>query len=223
MAADPGYKVHWDHVGEPRDFTKSLFVVGSGSLDLLHGTSAGLRGGHSFFEADLLDPARTIELSNPSLKEPGNRSSINALDNLQHVSRSIDFSTAWQSLDILGLPSVFDVFHDGSLYIVHAPGHLPGHINLLASISDGRGGTRWLYLAGDACHDRRIMRREKEIGEWEDAEGHVCCIHANRAQAEETIQRIRNLEGKGVEVIFAHDVEWETNSANRHRFFGAVL
>jgi glyoxylase-like metal-dependent hydrolase (beta-lactamase superfamily II) len=136
------------------------------------------------------------------------------------------------------LPSVLDVFRDGSLYIVDAPGHLPGHINILARISKtvhggatsvrrsnrvGAASDKWVYLAGDACHDRRIIRREKAIGEWFDVHGYKCCIHSDRKQAEETLERIRVLETKGVEVIFAHDVEWEMDVRNRRRFFGASL
>lgn len=64
------------------------------------------------------------------------------------------------------------------------------------------------------------MRKEKEIGTWADAEGFTCCIHANREQAEETIKRIHELEQSGVEVIFAHDVEWERDPKNAERFWG---
>lgn len=107
------------------------------------------------------------------------------------------------------------------MYIVDAPGHLPGHINLLARTEDGDGGHKWVYLGGDACHDRRIFRKEREIGEWKDAHGHICCIHADRAKAEETIDRIRTLENQGVEVILAHDIEWEGDKNNWKRFLGA--
>ncbi len=117
------------------------------------------------------------------------------------------------------LPRVLDIFQDGSVLIVDAPGHLPGHINILAKT----GPHTSVYLAGDACHDRRIVRGEREIGEWQDAEGHMCCIHGDRKLAEQTIERIRELEERGVEVIFAHDVEWEENPANKSRFLGASL
>ena len=76
-------------------------------------------------------------------------------------------------------------------------------------------------MAGDACHDRRLLTGAKSIGEWNDVHGQVCCIHADRKQAEETIERIRQLERQDVEIIFAHDVEWEANPANQARFFGA--
>ncbi|CZR54237.1 uncharacterized protein PAC_04120 [Phialocephala subalpina] len=201
--------VHWDHVGEPHDFSQSIFVVGHGAPDLFHGTSTSLRGGHSFFESDLLPQGRTIELSSPTQRPLGITQS--------HSQKpgTPNFHQPWTSH--LHLPHVIDLFQDGSLYIVDTPGHLPGHINLLART----GPNESVYLAGDACHDRRILRKEKTIGTWPDAEGYTCCIHANREKAEETIERIRELEKQGVEVIFAHDVEWEQDPKNKGRFLGS--
>lgn len=182
---------------------------------MLRGKSSSLRGGHSFFEADLLDPARTLQLSDPNENTACDDRAA-APDTDGNSAPSIDFSRPWKPFG--NLPSTLDLFGDGTVYIVDAPGHLPGHINLMV-----RGkGDEWVYMAGDSCHDRRIMRNEKEIGEWLDGEGHRCCIHADRGKAVETIQRIRELEGKGVEVIFAHDVEWERDSRNQNRFFGAT-
>ncbi|KAI0858290.1 Metallo-hydrolase/oxidoreductase [Xylaria cubensis] len=194
--------VHWDHVGEPRDFPQSTFVVGHGALDVLAGKSKSLRGSHSFFESDLLDPARTIELPDPA----AGGSEGNATTTSQFSNNTINVKGPWVELEEL-LPATLDVFRDGSLYIVDAPGHLPGHINLLARTIKEDSSTGWVYLAGDACHDRRILRGEKAISEWLDVHGHVCCIHADRAKADETIERVRDLERKGVEVILAHDVE----------------
>ncbi|KAJ2993456.1 hypothetical protein NUW58_g1836 [Xylaria curta] len=204
--------VHWDHVGEPRDFPRSVFVVGHGALDVLAGKSKSLRGSHSFFESDLLDPSRTIELPNPTGSDaPFVPSS--------ELSTAINVNGPWRALG--DLPAVLDLFKDGSLYVVDAPGHLPGHINLLARTLKDDGSTTWVYLAGDTCHDRRILRGEKAIGEWLDVHGQVCCIHADRAKADETIERVRGLEERGVEVILAHDVEWEADTRNAKRFFGA--
>ncbi|KAI0453535.1 Metallo-hydrolase/oxidoreductase [Xylaria acuta] len=201
--------VHWDHVGEPQDFPRSTFIIGYGALDVLAGKSKSLRGSHSFFESDLLDPSRTIELPDPAGGSEGNATS--------QFSHTINVQGPWEGLE--ELPAVLDVFRDGSLYIVDAPGHLPGHISLLARTLKDNGSTAWVYLAGDACHDRRILRGEKAISEWLDVHGQVCCIHADRAKADETIERVRDLERKGVEVILAHDVEWEGDAANAKRFF----
>jgi glyoxylase-like metal-dependent hydrolase (beta-lactamase superfamily II) len=200
-------QVHWDHIGEPRDFPTSTFVVGYGALDLLKGTSASLHGGHSFFEPDLLPGGRTVELPDPS-------STYNGEVRTSRVPGDIELNGSWNASGIL--PQTLDVFSDGSLLIVNAPGHLPGHINLLARCSNDHQ----VYMAGDACHDRRLLTGEKSIGEWDDAHGHTCCIHADRKEAEKTIERIRILEKDGVEIIFAHDIEWERDPSNKSRFFG---
>ncbi|ETI24045.1 hypothetical protein G647_03414 [Cladophialophora carrionii CBS 160.54] len=200
--------VHWDHVGEPRDFPKSTFVIGNGAKALLHG-GGSLRGSHSFFESDLLPTDRTIELSNP-YEDIDEETKHQILD-----PNAPDFIQEWKASG--NLPRVLDIFNDGSLLIVDSPGHLPGHINLLARTSPSTS----VYLAGDACHDRRIMRNERQIGEWLDEHGHICCIHADKKLAEQTIERIQALEKSGVEVIFAHDFEWEEDPKNRSRFFGS--
>lgn len=184
-------------------------MVGNGAKALLEGQGA-LRGSHSHFESDLLPPGRTIELSNPheTIDEKQSRQTTKP--------HGPDFAQEWTSYG--NLPRVLDLFHDGSLYIVDAPGHLPGHINLLART----GPLTSVYLAGDACHDRRIMRKERDIGEWLDDHGHICCIHADKKLAEQTIERIQELESRGVEVIFSHDIEWEQDSKNQDRFLGAA-
>lgn len=207
-------QVHWDHIGEPRDFPTSTFIVGPGARALLRGANRSLTGSHSFFEPDLLPEERTIELCDPS-------SSAEVDRDRDKQSSAPDFHQPWTTTNPFNLPAI-DLFHDGTVYVVHAPGHLPGHINLLVKTGhepEPEPKANWVYLAGDACHDRRIMCREREIGEWVDDDGHVCCIHADRRTAEQTIERIRGLEEQGVEVIFAHDVEWEDDGRNKSRFF----
>lgn len=199
--------VHWDHIGEPRDFHTSTFIIGHGASALLTDKPSSLRGGHSFFEPDLLPEGRTIELSDPTLQAPSKGDTV-------VKPGVVNFNGSWKAYGIL--PRTLDVFNDGSLLIVNAPGHLVGHINLLARTSS----SHQVYMAGDACHDRRLLTGEKTIGEWNDSNGHVCCMHVDRQQAEETIKRIRRLEKDGVEIIFAHDVEWESDPVNQTRFFG---
>ncbi|KAI5239945.1 hypothetical protein E4T43_06437 [Aureobasidium subglaciale] len=200
-------EVHWDHIGEPRGFPDSTFIVGHGALDLLSGAGAKLRGGHSFFEHDLLPGSRTIQLSDP--KEECVSSAH------QFSVQEFDTTRAWTSYK--HLPNTLDLFGDGSVLIVDAPGHLAGHINLLIRTKEDDH----VYLAGDAFHDRRLLTGEKDIGTWRDVDGHVCCIHADRQTATETIDRICKLEFDGVEVIAAHDPEWE--NLNQGRFFGATI
>jgi hypothetical protein len=83
-----------------------------------------------------------------------------------------------------------------------------------------------VYLAGDACHDQRILTGECRIAEWKDSNfpGKTCCIHADPYKAMETIKMIRHLQtGVGslgeVEVILAHDADWAEDAQSRGRFF----
>ncbi|KAF9892625.1 hypothetical protein FE257_001027 [Aspergillus nanangensis] len=214
--------VHWDHIGMPADFPASRFVVGNGAPDLLSGKVKIGNGSHSHFEADLLPSDRTIELgSDPSCQEAdGGKTAHSALpSHLAHLSFG-----PW--LPVQHFPNAIDLFSDQSVYIVNAPGHLPGHINLLCRV----GANRYVYLAGDACHDRRILTGEKEIAEWTDPhyEGRMCCIHADRPRAMETIRAIRRLEmgetGFGpVETVLAHDDEWARNAKVQGKFFPGSL
>jgi glyoxylase-like metal-dependent hydrolase (beta-lactamase superfamily II) len=154
-----------------------------------------------------LPEGRSFELSDPS-------DTSAKTHEIETAPGTLDLHRPWIKYGIL--PQTLDIFGDGSLLVVNAPGHLPGHINLLAQTSGGHQ----VYMAGDAFHDRRLLTGEKSIGEWQDAHGHVCCIHADREQAEETIARIRQLQRQGVEIISAHDTEWENDPANKMRFFG---
>lgn len=201
------FEVHYDHVGEPRDFPSSKFIVGTGAFALLNGTTAKSRGGHSFFEHDLLPEGRSVELPDPA----GNLQDWRRQQSLR--MEGLDVTQEWRPYR--NMPKTYDLFGDGSLLIVDSPGHLQGHVNLLAKT----GKDQLVYLAGDAFHDRRLLTGEKDIGTWHDAEGHVCCIHTNKEAAIATIKRIRELEADGVEVIAAHDPDWE--EMNGHRFFGA--
>ncbi|GJE96191.1 metallo-hydrolase/oxidoreductase [Phanerochaete sordida] len=112
-----------------------------------------------------------------------------------------DFSTS-----IGPFPNAHDYFGDGSLYIVEAPGHCPGHVNILArTSSDGA----WIYLAGDTAHDKRLITGEKEVAFRIDEHGHMLCAHAHKDDAVEHIRRVGSLlKVPRVHVLLAHDWEW---------------
>ncbi|OJJ31591.1 hypothetical protein ASPWEDRAFT_747560 [Aspergillus wentii DTO 134E9] len=143
-----------------------------------------------------------------------------------HFERGLlpDTRTIELPLDTL-FPNTMDIFRDGSVYIVSAPGHLDGHINLLVRLESGK----YVYLAGDACHDRRLLSGEKDIATWTDpAYESICCIHVDRLAAEKTLAVIRETmsnttELGDVEVIFAHDADWERGAWRRERFFPGEL
>jgi len=212
--------VHYDHVGMPRDFTnpKTRFVVGPGAADLLSGKTKLNNGSHSFFEADLLPLDQTIELPTPPTESQSSQPSSLFSD---------ERNLSWQPLS--PFPHAIDFFGDASCYVVNAPGHLPGHINLLCRISP----SKYVFLAGDTCHDIRLFRGERDIATWQDDTGKHCCIHADIPMAKETISRAKQIHDNGfdagegekaeVEVVFAHNWEWDADAKEKGRFWPGSL
>lgn len=204
--------LHWDHTGTPSDFPNSEFVVGSGTLHLL------THGGGPLYPAEIFNPDelpfdRTREL--PPVRESE-----------REKASSNQTNHAWKPL--AGFPAVVDFYGDGSVYIIDAPGHLQGHVNLLARLSE----RKWVYLGGDCCHDKRILSGEKGIAIYDDGRGGKRSVHADTTEAAKTIERIgallkeRNVrDEKGeeveVEVVVAHDGGWR--EVNQGRFWPGTL
>ncbi|KAJ9653789.1 hypothetical protein H2198_007078 [Neophaeococcomyces mojaviensis] len=214
--------VHYDHVGNPQVFInpRTKFIVGPGALDLLSGKTNLNIGSHSFFESDLLPLDRTIELPDIS-SHPRKPPQAEGLSSLNWISTLSPF------------PHTIDLFSDGAIHIISAPGHLPGHINLAIRILP----TKYIILAGDACHDIRLFTGERDIATWVDDTGRHCCIHYDIPKAKETIGRLAEVQKVGmevegqdgrkekaeVEVVFAHNWEWEEEAVRRGRFWPGQL
>jgi glyoxylase-like metal-dependent hydrolase (beta-lactamase superfamily II) len=180
--------LHYDHIGNPKGFGPSCkFIVGPTALSLLSEPRSYPSDPHAHFDSNLLPRERTQELP------PASNSSF------------------WQPLG--PFPAVHDYFRDGSLFIVDSAGHLPGHINMLVRLE----AEKWIYLAGDSCHDIRILHRENNISIYPDPNsGLPKCAHADKDLAEQHLERVRKLEDLGVEIVLAHDWRWDQE--NRGRF-----
>ncbi len=204
--------VHWDHIGTPSDFVSSQFIVGSGTLHLLE-NGAPPHYPKEIFDPDLLPRDRTRELP-PT--DPNSTTAAPASAQTKHT---------WNRL--FSFPSAADFFGDGSVYIIDAPGHLFGHINLLCRA----GPHKWVYLGGDCCHDVRILTGEKDIALYDDGHGQLRSVHVDTDKAKDTLTKIRPLlkgevteesgEKVEVEVIVAHDGGWRVS--NRERFLPGTL
>ncbi|KAF9880199.1 metallo-beta-lactamase superfamily protein [Colletotrichum karsti] len=202
--------VHYDHVGDPRNFPNAQFIVGHGTRHLLE---HGMRY-HSAakFEKDLLPSDRTIEMpvQSQQTKPPPNYAAELAASQLP-PTRGLDvlapgLNHDWRPLG--PLDNAVDLFGDGLVYIVDSPGHLIGHLNVLARVAEDQ----WVYLAGDACHHARILEGSTGMATWCE-NGMTVCIHADKEVATDTLRRIRELKTKGfrganVEVVLAHDESW---------------
>ncbi|KAK0311586.1 hypothetical protein LTR82_014288 [Friedmanniomyces endolithicus] len=193
--------VHYDHHGDPLDYSNARFLVGYGGLDVLeHGV--GGKGSHQHFVPGTLPLERSSELPNPSGEKGGSGG-----------------EGKWKPLG--PFPATLDYFSDGSVFVVDTPGHLPGHLNLLCRLAEHR----WVMLCGDTYHDRRLLTGEREIGTWEGADGGTLCIHLDPEKAKESIRRLREFEGlvgEGeVELVAAHEEEWWER--NRRKGFPGKL
>lgn len=215
--------LHWDHIGTPSDFQSAAYIVGPGTVRLMNDNSTA--GSHNHFEPGVLDPSRIIELAptktvtiTPAIPSDGPGQSLRP--HLRALAEQL--SKAWVKKG--PFEHTIDVFGDASVYIVSSPGHIDGHINLLCRT----GASSHVYLAGDALHDVRLLTGEKKIATWLDSSMSVCCMHSDRDQAEKTIDSIREaVESPGelgkVEVVFAHDADWEAEARGRKRFFPGAL
>jgi len=113
-------------------------------------------------------------------------------------------------------PHAYDFYDDGSLYIIDSPGHVAGHINVLArTSSDGA----WIYLAADSAHHWRLLTGESQIKTGMPYGLHFC-MHADKHKAEEHIAHIRELRKlPRVQVILAHDGPWYSSNKGGDAFW----
>lgn len=218
--------VHWDHIGTPTDFPNSTFLVGSGTLDLLK-SGAGPLYPAELFNHDELPLSRTVELP-PVLQPPGvqyytvphaPKHTVTPLTSQVILPSCAKNSWIWKPLPKFNLLNTLDLFDDGSLYIIDSPGHIYGHINLLARL----GEKEYVYLGGDCCHDPRILAGEKDIAMYEDGHGGMRSVHVDTGVAKSTLDMVRALvleqqtaeDGVKVEVVVAHDRSWRERNPDK--------
>jgi glyoxylase-like metal-dependent hydrolase (beta-lactamase superfamily II) len=180
--------LHYDHVGDPEIFgSKTRFVLGPGAKELIAGPMSFPADQHSHYDSGLLPSDRIFDL--PPLESRENW---------------VPFGPFHET---------YDYFGDNSLRIINAPGHCPGHINVLLRLDQNK----WVYLGGDTAHDPRILRGEAQTAVYRDENiGTFKCAHHDKEAAEKHIQRVRELnQTMDVEVILAHDYEWFENNLDR--------
>jgi glyoxylase-like metal-dependent hydrolase (beta-lactamase superfamily II) len=104
------------------------------------------------------------------------------------------------------------------LYIIDAPGHTWGHINLLARTSaDGA----WIYLAGDTAHHWNLVTGKSSIACHHSGEP---TMHMHKELAQDMIKRVGEvMRIPRVRVILAHDKVWYDEHEAKEGFFPAVI
>ncbi|KAF2158670.1 hypothetical protein M409DRAFT_71523 [Zasmidium cellare ATCC 36951] len=198
--------IHWDHVGTPSDYSRAMFVVGSGTFHALeHGVP---HYPSEMMEVDLLPEGRSLELppvpssQHKAFAAPKEQQNPQTWDRLADTVDAIDF------------------FGDGSMYIVDSPGHILGHLNALLRVSPDK----WIFLGGDCAHDRRLITGEMDIAVYSDGCGGVRSVHSDLPTARQTLSSIRKLlalNEDSVEWVVAHDGNWAAENA--HRFYPGYM
>jgi glyoxylase-like metal-dependent hydrolase (beta-lactamase superfamily II) len=128
------------------------------------------------------------------------------------------FESARQWTPLGPFPLAFDMLGDGSVYIVDAAGHCPGHINLLVRIStDGA----WILLAGDTIHDRRLFTDATRMAVQTTKDGKIVALmHDDKDLALAHISRVQDFAKENrVQIIFAHDKEWYAENKDGSAFW----
>lgn len=167
--------IHFDHVGVPSDYPNATFYIGQGQRPLLE--NGYPKNQNSAFDVDLFPAERT-----------------------RFISPHSDGAEVWKPLG--PFPHAWDFWGDGSLYIVDAPGHMPGHLMIIARSSSDGG---WIGLLADVAHDWKILNGEADIG----LHSRLGCMHKDKAAAEDTMRKARELlKLPRVKVILSHDQPW---------------
>ena len=192
---------HVDHIGDPSAFPNATYLLGAGTRSLLPTSHPDSNSG-----------------------PPGSASHHNQTDKFSLGLLAALPPDRTRFLDLTDAPALgpfahaLDFFGDGSLYVVDAPGHLAGHVNVLARTSaDGA----WALFAGDSAHDWALLTGAARVATA------PVCMHADRADAEAHMARIAELrrENGRVRVLLAHDRPWyaENDSGGGDAFWPGVI
>ncbi|KAF9811795.1 hypothetical protein IEO21_06407 [Rhodonia placenta] len=193
----------WYHVEVPQDAIESLQKGGYNPAQISHVCLSHVHFDHQgdtrpFTNATFIAGEESRALLSPGYPADPNGMFLGSLlppERTRYVPRA-------EMRAVGPFPHALDFYGDGSLYVVDTPGHLPGHLAVLARTSADGG---WVFLAGDAAHDWRLITGEARIADTP----HFGCSHRDKKTAAETIARIRALsEMPRVRVLIAHDVPW---------------
>lgn len=184
--------IHFDHRGYSPPFARSEFVVGGDTPKLFEREGFWPQNLDSSFTTDILPAERT---------------------------RFLGDETKWEQIG--PFPRAYDFYGDGSLYIIDAPGHCYGHVNLLARTSaDGA----WIYLAGDTAHHWNLITGESNIACGPPGLPPGETAHQSKESAEQTIKRVRELVRiPRVRVLLAHDKPWYDDNKGGPAFFPGTI
>ncbi len=106
--------------------------------------------------------------------------------------------SAYRTVETRMISGDYDVFQDGTVRILKAPGHTPGHQVLLLKLA--RSGA--VLLSGDLYHQRSDRPRAGVPG------GRIMLVNTSRADSLASVDRIETiLRNTGARLVIQHDPE----------------
>lgn len=168
--------LHWDHVGDWTEFPSAQLILGPGATEYV---SPGY----------------------PSQPDSAFLGAVfNHAGGVRELSRATDTWVPFPPFE-----RAFDLFSDGSLLLVDAPGHMPGHLIAVARTSASGTMPEFVIMGGDCCHHRSLFTGEAEIGVGFGPTG-LPSMHLDLDIARKTIQRVGELgREENILVCLAHD------------------
>ncbi|KAJ4384559.1 hypothetical protein N0V86_000159 [Didymella sp. IMI 355093] len=137
------------------------------------------------------------------LKETGDKRAGKVMEGLQ---KGLYNAVALKKADWIALGSfdrAFDVFGDGSAYLIDAPGHSAGHQMMLIRTTAGSGDDTFVLLAGDCFHHPDLLKEPRRTARPPYSKGGM---HSDPEPALDTIYRTKEFAEKdNIWVVAAHD------------------
>jgi glyoxylase-like metal-dependent hydrolase (beta-lactamase superfamily II) len=172
--------MHFDHSGDVGRFPGAQIVVGPGTRDCI-------KPGYPSFDGSPFDG---LVLTHPGFVE---------LETSQYKA----FGDGVVPTDF-PFESGVDLFGDGSVFILDAPGHMPGHQMALAKT----GKDEWVAMGGDCCHHRNLLEDPTRQISVDVGPNGQPGFHKDPVSAKDTIRKTQALHSSPeVFVALAHDAQ----------------
>ncbi|KAF1946755.1 hypothetical protein EJ02DRAFT_450475 [Clathrospora elynae] len=200
--------VHFDHVGDGAQagFGKAEMWVGPTCCTYARPGYPVDPKAPTLSETLPVDGSRRIfesYISDDVLNEAGDKRSGQVMEGMvKGKYAAIDLrKPEWIGLG--AFDRAYDVFNDGSAYLIDAPGHSSGHQMMLLRVTSGSPTDTFVLLAGDGFHHPDILKEPRLTARPPYSKSGM---HADAEVAIDTIYRTREFaEKKNMWVLAAHD------------------
>lgn len=201
--------MHFDHVGDgaKAGFGDAEMWLGPTSCTYARPGYPVDPNGATLSETLPIDGSRKIVesyISDDVLREAGDKRAGQVNEGMKKGKYdAIDLKEAeWIGLG--AFDRAYDVFGDGSAYIIDAPGHSAGHQMMLIRTKAGESADdTFVLLAGDCFHHPDLLKDPRRTARPPYSKS---CMHSDPDEAIDTIWRTKAFgEKKNVWVIAAHD------------------